>query len=1060
MNFAVYKSSAGSGKTFTLVKEYLKLVLEDPRKFRTILAVTFTNKAANEMKSRILEYLKGLSDPESIKNDALFYLTDALCKESNIPIEVIPRKAKQVLSLILHHYADFAISTIDSFIHRIIRTFAYDLKIPMNFEVEIDTEESISRAVDMILNMAGRNKELTQILVGFIENKTENERSWHIENDLFDIAQNLLNEEAKTSIIKLKDISLNEFIRVGNEIRKSINKFENDVRSKAEETLQILDSAGIDENAFYFGSRGIAGYYKSLASGKFDKIKPNNNVLKTIEDNKWYSGKASNEDRCVIDAVSEAIRSNFNTLTEYIKEHHEKYILARLVRENLYPVALLNELVKILDQYKEDNNIVFISEFNEKITEVVMEQSAPFIYERIGEKYLHYFIDEFQDTSILQWRNMLPLIENALANLNLNLVVGDGKQAIYRWRNGEVEQFARLPEVYKNDGNPHLVEREKALKRNYKLRPLNSNYRSKAELVDFNNRFFSYVAGFLPEEYQSIYSGLEQNFNPDNNGGQIQIEFIRKDDNLTSEELFLNAILSKVRDLTEKGFLYSDIAILCRSNKNACAISSFLLENNIDVVSSESLLLQNSPEVNFLLAHLRYISDPGQMINCAEIVNYLIASGQINLKLDDSLNELWEKTSTVRTERGFKTVYINLYACLGNNGFIFRENIKHLSLYDLIEELIRIFQLNIKPDPYIQYFLDAVLEFSKNNSANIIEFLDWWEKKKHKLSIIIPEGINAVKIMTIHKAKGLEFPVVIYPFANERHKLTKDPLWIDLDGIFGLPVSLVPAKKQLQETRFADSYNEEENKSLLDLLNLLYVVFTRASERLYIMSLLPPKKSSTISVPSLLKLFLQSTGDWDESKSVFPFGSETKKAMIRDFINEPPYTLDTFISKSWNERIRIRSYAMESWDIDCPERNLYWGNLVHYVLSEIVSADDLNTVLDNMVIQGIISPEEHSELHIILTDLIADPRLSPFFEKGLVIRNESEIIASDGKIYRPDRVILKPEKTIIIDYKTGKPEKKHELQISQYRKLLAEMGYTNIISYLIYLENEIIVKEV
>ncbi|MCD4730799.1 MAG: UvrD-helicase domain-containing protein, partial [Bacteroidales bacterium] len=851
-NFTVYKSSAGSGKTYTLVKEYLKIVLNSPEKFRNVLAITFTNKAANEMKERIIGSLKEIAAndvyPDTI---AVQFMLPEIIKETGIAKSRIAENARKVLSSILHKYSDFAVSTIDSFVHRIIRSFAFDLHLPLNFEVELDMDELIAKVIDILISKVGTDEKLTTTLLNFTQAKTDQEKSWNIELDLTEIARLLLKEEGQIHIEKLKKLDLSDFSEINKQVSKSVNEFEGVISKLGREAIDLINSRGIPHQAFYQGRSGISKYFEYLANGRFDKINPNSYVQTTLGEDKWVSGKAGAEDISSIDEIKDDLIRYFQKIDEYSERHYERYVVLNEVRKNLYPVAVLNEIEKVMDEYKSENDVLLISEFNKRIAEIVLSEPVPFIYERVGEKYQHFLLDEFQDTSILQWQNLLPLIDNSLGGSNFNMIVGDGKQAIYRWRGGEVEQFATLPKIYKRPNDQIQEQREQSLIRNYKEEVLEYNFRSKKEIIDFNNDFFGEISNRLPDEYRLIYQDVNQKSNEKNTGGHVHIEFYDKDkSDLSLDEFNLLRIKETIRQLTdEDGFGLKDIAILCRNNKNASLIAADLLENKINVISSESLLLVNSPTIRFLIAVIKSLLNYKDKIAQTEVISYLSKTQRLKGKLQDNLSGF----GIVDFKKGDKNPGINFFEKLAVHDFTLNKyTLLNLTLYDLCEELIRIFKLNKIADPYLQFFLDAVIKLTSEQNQEVNEFLDWWEENKGKISIIVPEGINAVQVMTIHKAKGLEFPVVIYPFATERHRRTKDKLWVDFEDkeIPKLKVALVNTSKSLLETQYEAAYLEEDSKSILDLINLLYVVFTRPVNRLYVFTSQPPQKSDAAeSVP-------------------------------------------------------------------------------------------------------------------------------------------------------------------------------------------------------------------
>ena len=484
MSFTVYRSSAGSGKTFTLVKEYLKLILLEPGDFRHILAITFTNKAANEMKDRILKSLEELAKGNlSADRGVTGTLLPMLAAETGMAETEIKLSAGRALEMILHNYADFAIGTIDSFSHKLIRTFAHDFGLPVNFNVELDNDELLSTAVDLLLDRVGDDLELTGLLVNFLETRMDEDKGWNIDTILSGFAKILLDEEGQRNIPTIRHITIENFRKISAGLYATIGQFEKGIRELGQEATASIQRSAIPPNAFYRGDKGIGKYFHNLAAGRMDKLEPNAYVVTTIEEDKWFSAKATPEAKACIDAIKPILLDTFEKVRNACDSGMSGYMLRKLLAKTIYPLAVLNEIGQVLDNFKRQNNLVHISEFNARIAGIVLNEPVPFIYERLGEKYRHLFIDEFQDTSALQWMNYIPLVENALAGGYFNLVVGDGKQAIYRWRGGDVEQFTTLPEVPGSSGNPVLKQREESLQRHFNGVNLDRNYRSRAEIV-------------------------------------------------------------------------------------------------------------------------------------------------------------------------------------------------------------------------------------------------------------------------------------------------------------------------------------------------------------------------------------------------------------------------------------------------------------------------------------------------------------------------------------------------------------------------------------------------
>ncbi len=1060
-NFTIYKSSAGSGKTFTLVKEYLALALNDesnpPKAYRHILAVTFTNKAASEMKERIIKALKELSQEDYTQlSGGTKTLLAELKKHKKLNFRqqvddtVIRKRANNVLTEVLHNYSDFAIGTIDSFVHKIVRTFAFDLKIPMSFELEMDDDKLLTQAIDLLIAQIGTDETLTKALVEFTESKTDDEKSWHIENDLKYFAKNLLTEDGAVHIEKLRQLSVIDFFKIKDTIQEEIKKFEAFINGCGKSGLKCINDSGIDHDKFAGGANGIGKYFTYLAESRFDKLTPSATIQKNIDSDNWYAGKATVSDKAGIDAIKATLTSLYNEGLIYIQNNLQEVTLFRLINTTIYSLAVLNEIEKLLNEYKAQNNILHISEFNKLIAKIVLNEPIPFIYERLGERYNNYLIDEFQDTSVLQFQNLLPLIDNSLASGHFTMLVGDGKQAIYRWRGGEVEQFAMLPEVFAHNNNPLVLEREQALKRNHNPQVLDKNYRSKREIIEFNNAIFRTLSNKLNEKFKSIYETLEQGFNPENSGGFVQVEFLDAEKEEMLEQNLERTYLI-IQDLLIQNFQLRDVAILVRKNTDGSEIANYLSNKGIEVISSDSLLLSNSAEVNFIYSLLRYLNNTSDQIIQAELLEYMVASERVE---NTDINQL-----LVENKQDFISVIKLVCRDFNSNA------LSKMALYELCEELVRLFKLNTIPNAYIQFYLDEVLNYSIKQNNNLNDFIDYWEDKKEKASLIVPLGMNAVTIMTIHRAKGLEFPAVILPFSNGKVEKGKKHLWVDLenDKIPQLQSALVSASESLRETPYGDLYDDEKNKSLLDSLNVLYVALTRPEERLYILTGKPSRSPANLStVSDMFAHYYQQNGDWKEGKTVYTFGEQTIHKQHLKGAETQNFKLLTFNSNQWRNNIKMRAAAPSIWNLEITESKKDYGVMVHTALAKIKSEEDIESAVNSMFLEGLVTADEKENLLSVIKKIIKLPKLRAHFAQGLKVKNESEIISLTGEKFRLDRVVFHPvlkgkegqSTAVIIDYKTGEEKADHKKQILQYADLLNQMGYTVTEKLLVYIEEQ------
>lgn len=1031
MSFFVYKSSAGSGKTYTLVREYLQLALAspDPDYFRHILAITFTNRAADEMKDRVLKKLQSISRSEK---DSMF---NELKKSLVLDDFQLAERAGNLLSHILHHYSDFSISTIDKFTHRVLSTFAHDMRLPVSFNVEVESDELLTEAIDILLQKAGSDETLTKTLVEFAESRAEEDRDWRIERSIFQLAKLLFDEEGHMHVDSLKNLTSLDFELVRKNIFHFGKQYENNLGAIAQQAIEQIAEKGISLDDFYQGKNGIGHYFRRISELDFDKIEGNSYVHKALGEGIWYTDKKPAEMKAAIDKIADNLIEAYQQIQDEKEKHHSTYLLGQLVVKNLYAVSVLTEVEKILNEIKTESNTVHISEFNRLISGVVMYEPAPFIYERIGQRYQHYLVDEFQDTSVMQWLNLLPLLDEALAKKHFSMVVGDGKQAIYRWRGGRVEQFNRLPQIFLTPALTEQVEkdeegiftelikeREATLQRNIAERKLGTNFRSKVEIVNFNNDLFEFLSSKLTGDYRSIYESHRQQADEKNTGGMVSIDFIDTEDDY--EQYVCEKTNSIIIELLADGFQLKDIAILTRKNTHASDVAKYLLEQNINVISSESLLLSQSTDVGFIISLLKYLYNTKDVIAEAECLYFLQKS--VDGKLDEYL--------------------LTNYPQLNSNTLL------KFPLYEVFEKMSGVF-FQSQPNPYIQFFLDMVHSYTSRYNNDAGEFLQWWEEKKDKTSIVIPQGINAVNVMTIHKSKGLEFPVVIYPFADEEVDTKRSLLWLNLKNknMFApLESALVNANKTLEQTEFAVDYEEEINKTTLDFLNLLYVAFTRPVNRLYVLSRFPEKEKDVLSgIPYSLKGWLQEKEQWVPEKLNYTFGNQSAFVAEKKTV-ENAFQLSEFISSDWREKLLISRNSQKIWE---EENSVAWGNLFHTAIASIFTQKDVQPVLSTMRKQGLVNKDQETELNEKINTLLERPDVKDYFTIGLNVKTETDILLSDGTWLRPDRVIINGNTATVIDFKTGRQNSDHEKQLALYAEKLMEMGFDEVEKRLIYTEH-------
>jgi ATP-dependent helicase/nuclease subunit A len=830
----IYKSSAGSGKTFTLVKEYLKLCLPNPDRFRYILAITFTNAAAAEMKDRILKTLAELAAGRGqiVKN---ILLQEGLSQESI-------NNAALLLENILYNYSRFNISTIDSFFQKIIRSFNKELGLPSDFEIFIETDEALDYAVDQFLYHSRELPEIHALLVDYIREKISNSKSWDISADLYRIAKELLKDRS----IDIPESDLETIRAFIKDVKKMSADFETEMDRLANLILKKTAEFGITLDDFKNKKGGIMSFVlKSLKDIR--EYVPNIRFVNGLTDPKeWYT-KDSAKMRLIEEAMESSLLPLCISLYDYWQQHYKMYRSAREILRNIYTFAVYEELNKSLGAYRQEKNAVLIADFTKILSTHIVQEDVSFVYSKIGSRYDHYLVDEFQDTSDLQWKSLKPLVENAVSQGSSCLIVGDSKQAIYRWRGGSVTLLEQ--QIAEIDFPAHSEKLD-----------LNRNFRSSNIIVDFNNRFFKNVSGLFENqtaEYQLLGRIFKNAFqhSSEPSPGYAEVNFI------VSEGRTREAFLEPARKLmTEQlqrtlnaGYKPKDVAILVRDKKDAAVAARLLHEKGLPFITQDSLNLDHSPAVRLLLSLLNYVYDPEDLLAKAEILQ--LYHLYFNTAPDAEFNHLSIVDTALPVSFADKLPELN-----------------SMPVYALTEALISLFSLNAE-DAYLQRFLDAVLEYSIKEKGSIKGFMEWWEKGK--FTVVLPEGQDAIQIITIHKSKGLEFPVVLIPFADWDFNNSKpDIIWAapgeePFDKFPLLPVNF---SSGLKDSIFENDYIREEALTVIDNLNLLYVALTRAKSRLYINTSQVKKapENGIKNIPSLISSVLNAFGTGDK----MVFGSE------------------------------------------------------------------------------------------------------------------------------------------------------------------------------------------
>ena len=1073
MGFVLYRSSAGSGKTYTLVKEYLKMILENPGKFKHILAITFTNKAAGEMKDRIMQSLKKLAKGEDkILENTLLQEMPQLQQMRDID-----KLSSDILTSLLHNYSDFAIMTIDSFIHKVIKAFALEIGLPLNFGIDLNYEKIETYVIERLLSNVGKDAYITDIILKFVFSRVQEEKSWNIEEDIRKFERELFNEKNIEWIQTVGSFDNIMFYRCMEQLETVRGNYVRKLNDLGRQAMDLIQGIGLTVDDFAYKKGGAAGVLLKCAELRPGGVKQFDIGVR-FRNSQWSSNSAPGDIKSAIETL---LANGLEQIAKEILDYHDKNrglaLTAVSILDNIYLAAIINELKALIDDYKKKNNVIPISEFNTRVYEIVKNSPVPFIYSILGERFNHYLIDEFQDTSRLQWENLFPLIENALGSDYFSMAVGDGKQSIYRWRGGDVE-------IMENDVKKRILPEQLDIKL------LDNNYRSRRNIVTFNNAFFQKISesytgtrdgdGIGKGLLEKVYSGIAQ-LPAREQGGFVSLQFIetqapqgREQEHDTVDEgpdapdapdaaVFerLNLI---VNNCLERGYAYNDIAILVRENKQGQKVAEYLLGNHIPVVSPDSLILSRIPLIRFLIDILVYLCNPADKIAESSIIYFL------------GLN----KKQAAGNADAMDPTIIGEYFAAGNpwdispeTGEFFRrrEYLIRMPVYEVMEEVIRIFKLpetlDFKSMGYLQAFLDIVSRYTAENSVDFSSFLDWWEFNKDEYSLMVPETKPAIKIMSIHKAKGLEFPVVVIPYANWEHKM--DPqLWLHANP----PVPITPpldipmpvnSGKILEETFFKDAYLEEQEKVLIDNINLLYVAFTRAVDTLYIIA---QRKRKNDNFDRLKESAVPLMTEDNERQGHFFFGEPTVKAQEENVPKEIEFVeTDRLISNNWYSRITIRRKFTEFWRFEAGYRaeRRNWGLLVHQVLSHIHSPKDVPHAISAVLVSGDIEADERDILEQLMGEIFEIEEVREWFDPGYAdmgaVFTESPMITEAG-VLRPDRVIVSGDRVKIIDFKTGAAHEVYVEQMKKYKEAVLAMGYREVEAYLFYLESKEVEKVV
>lgn len=1030
MAFQVLRSSAGAGKTHTLVKHYLVLCLRTarPDAYRQVLALTFTNKAAAELRARVLLYLERLARGEADSPPMLDVLK-AIKEAAGADDATVQGRAQAALEHMLHHWGDAAISTIDAFTRRVVRPFARDLRLDHELRTTTEEEWYRLRAVDDTVAKAGEHQELTTLLAAAAEQVLDDAGRWDPSEPLRQLSAELGKERSMQPLEALEQVDADTVLERIRSMKAENAAFRSRARAIGKDALELLRAEGLTTDDLSHKKSGFHGYLVKLAGFGNEWLAPGANTLKALEKDAWASGGISAEAEARLRAIAPRLRQLITASLDLLAAGQRAYFIRSAVLRDLPATFALRELRHCLEQRKRDDGVVFFSDLTRRVADLVRDEPAPFIFERLGERYRHFLIDEFQDTSLLQWATLLPLVQNALASGGSALLVGDAKQAIYRWRNGEARLFIALPQLFGSSGSDVDREREKALREHHKPSPpLNENHRSAANIIRFNNALFARLREDLPAGLRTVYAAHEQQPKKERDG---LIHLMRMEKDIAGEEAEAaraRFLLARVQECLADGFAPGDIAVLTRSNKAGRAAAAVLTGAGHRVTSPDGLLLGGDPRVELLIDLLRVLLSDDAPAAARVVQRMAMVEAQPDATRIDPYAALEEARDPL----------LSVKAWLSANGI----HGVRTTLTALLSDLLSALGIAPESDGRCLGLLDEAHAFANAHGPSLPGFLEHWERLGHKRSLAPQPDPGAVQVMTIHKAKGLEFPVVILPSTRMAAQGAADRLWLaSIAQETGMPYALMKPSAALNGLDIPE-LAEEAALQQLDGLDLLYVAFTRPVQRLY--ALAHARAPDTVTKGLLGWMADQGNeAEWRSGERTPPWTHAAADA------GEPLPQLPK--GMKLNAEAIFRTDAPTEWDPSDPDRAKRLGNAAHLVLSRIDSVNDLSAAIAGCIARGELRPTEADELSTHLGSLLRRPDVAAWFGDGGQGRNEAAIITAEGHALRPDRVLIAGDAAKVLDYKTGLPADAHEEQVRGYLRVLRTMGYAQVEGALLYL---------
>lgn len=1057
----ILQASAGSGKTFSLTAHYLTLLLSGDNKYREILAVTFTNKATEEMKSRILEVLVGLA-----KGDASRKIEDyrviILKAHPLLNPQELQFRADKIYRKILHDYSRFSVSTIDGFVQKVIRGFAFELGLNADYSLEMNYNKVKDDLVAKLDEALNHNSQLLQWIIDLAIERISENKSWNYKIELYNLIGEIFTERFQVfedAIEELGPDNIDALFKNYSTITKAeIKQFEDQIVAIATKAYEAFDRFSVKTESLKGKSR--SGLLKIVMVARGDLSKVDGLFCFIDEPDDWFQKNAAEPG--FYDAVNPLLKE----IKEYYQANLPNYSLAVAFNKNLYYLRLMQEIAVLLKQYRSENENLLISDAQKLISEITKDagDNPSFIWEKVGNRYKNFLFDEFQDTSTSQWGSFKSLLANAIASPNLemtdHLIVGDTKQSIYRWRNGDWNILHKHAKI--DIGEANVLEESLA-----------ENYRSAENIITFNNYLYKTIPQTLQSElnqnienraealktwwqtenYQQIitdiYTTSKQNFAGNTpKGGSIKVKKFSKEDapsearftETTFRDLALEDVVQEIRELREdQGFALKDIAVLVRSNTEALLTVTKLMEQNLPVISGDALLIANNKAIQLLINTLKMLVGVEAQIALYK-ANCIALYQGLQHKTPEAIHYL-NLTITPLTQLGQV-----LPPALCENWQTWLQ----LPLPELVEILIDSYGLKDQTEhlAYLLAFRDLTAHANKMGEKGIISFLTWWEEDGVNKSLPSPEGADAIQVITIHKSKGLAFRAVFIPFCNWDIKgKVNATFWVSSEETVYKELKGIPLRynEALADSSIAKAYYEELLYNNMDALNMLYVATTRSKDYLYI-GTMAKKEAKLSNMGDVINHTFEN--DFDDN-NLYEIVEHYEKRSSHEELSL--IHLNQYPTTSRLAELYVPSEEKHLKHVLNIEKSGRKGSLLHDILANASNEKGVNKFIEELVLYGTIQEDEVGTLNTAALEVLNNTDLQSILSKATESITEKNIVDAEGKMHRPDRVLITDDGVIILDYKfTLEESESHVRQVDRYKELLVDMGYENVQTYLFY----------